>query len=100
MKRQACASSKELGLLDFNNDILKSVYELRKSHAALVNRPISSQPFSNNRRNIQSAIARQPQQMAFGGVMIPADNKIQVNSGDGFLFSDQDPRQILEIEEF
>ena len=67
-------------------DILKSVYELRKSHAAIVNRPISSQPF-NQRRNIQSAVARQPQQMAFGGFMIPNENFV-------------DEQQILEIEEF
>lgn len=51
------SSSKELGLIDFNNDILKSVYELRKSHAALASRPNSSQPFNANRRNIQSAVA-------------------------------------------
>jgi len=58
MKREASASVKDIGMMDFNNDILKSVYELRKSHAALVNRPISSQPFTGNRRNIQSAVAR------------------------------------------
>lgn len=40
-------------ILYFILDTLKSVYELRKSHAALVNRPMSSQPFNNNnRRNI------------------------------------------------
>ena len=55
------SSSKELGLIDFNNDILKSVYELRKSHAALASRPQSSQPFNQNRRNIQSAIAPRKQ---------------------------------------
>lgn len=49
---------------------MKSVYELRQSHAAFVSRPISSQPFQA-RRNVQSAVARRPQQMAFGGYMIP-----------------------------
>lgn len=45
LKNQQSLSSKDIGT-DFNNDMLKSVYELRKSHAALVNRPISSQPFN------------------------------------------------------
>lgn len=42
-------SSKET--MEFANDVLKSVYELRQSHAAFVNRPMSSQPYVN-RRNI------------------------------------------------
>lgn len=42
-------------------DILKSVYELRKSHAALANRPVTSQPFNISRRNIQSAVAPRKQ---------------------------------------
>ena len=65
MKQQALSlatSNKDLG-----DDIMKSVYELRQSHAALVSRPITSQPHFANRRNIQSAVARKPQQMAFGG---------------------------------
>jgi hypothetical protein len=37
----------------------KSLYELRKSHAAFVNRPMSSQPGNMPRRNINSAIPRQ-----------------------------------------
>jgi hypothetical protein len=38
-------------------DVLKSVYELRKSHADFVNHP-NNQQVKFNRRNIQSAIAR------------------------------------------
>ena len=64
----------------------KSLYELRKSHAAFVNRPMSSQPGNMPRRNINSAIPRQ-QQMAFGGFMMPGDKA-------------EDSTTILEIDEF
>jgi hypothetical protein len=74
---------------DIKSDTLKSVYELRKSHAALVNRPMSSQPFTN-RRNIQSAVARAPQTMSFGGYMVP-------NLND---HGTADEDQILEIDEY
>lgn len=59
-------------ILLFPLDILKSVYELRKSHAALASRPSSSNPFNQTRRNIQSAVPRKQQQMAFGGFLIPS----------------------------
>jgi len=42
MKMQLSSSNQDIALIDFNNDILKSVYELRKSHAALASRPTSS----------------------------------------------------------
>jgi hypothetical protein len=59
-----------MGLLNFNNDVLKSVYELRRSHAAIASRPNSSQPHPN-KRNIRSAVPRKPHQMQFGGYLVP-----------------------------
>ena len=38
----AAKSTKDL--MEMNEETQKSVYELRKSHAAFVNRPMSSQP--------------------------------------------------------
>ena len=75
MKLMGSTSQKDIGMINFNNgkyispilqltqfylllDILKSVYELRKSHAALASRPSSSNPFNQTRRNIQSAVPR------------------------------------------
>lgn len=42
MKRQQSAAQSTADMNDLKSDTLKSVYELRKSHAALVNRPMSS----------------------------------------------------------
>lgn len=44
---------KESVLVNFNHDVLKSVYELRQQHEALVSRPVTSQPFSARRRNLK-----------------------------------------------
>jgi len=57
---------KESMLVNFNNDVLKSVYELRQQHEAMVSRPVSSQPFSSRRRNLHKATASQ-KEMPFGG---------------------------------
>lgn len=57
MKMQS-SSNKDMAIIDFNNDILKSVYELRKSHAALAGRPTTQQLITKGRRDIQSAAAR------------------------------------------
>ena len=65
------SSNKDMAIIDFNNgkffayiylnfianliyiiDILKSVYELRKSHAALAGRPTTQQLTTKNRRDI------------------------------------------------
>ena len=87
-------------------DILKSVYELRKSHAALANRPVTSQPFNISRRNIQSAVApRKQYSMIFGGYLLPNQNDEQ-NSKHTFEDLNQSRnindaiQQILEIDEF
>lgn len=103
-------------MLNFNNDILKSVYELRRSHAAVASRPNSSQPHAN-KRNIHSAVPRRPQQMQFGGFFVPqsvqqlhdanltptAGNTVhrvddQMNIQTSGVFNQED--RILEIDEF
>ena len=71
MKMQMSSSNKDMAIIDFNNgkffafiflilitnlicitDILKSVYELRKSHAALAGRPTTQQLITKGRRDI------------------------------------------------
>lgn len=50
---------KESVLVNFNHDVLKSVYELRQQHEALVSRPVTSQPFSARRRNLKLSCTSQ-----------------------------------------
>lgn len=77
-QRQSMGSSRET--MEFGNDVLKSVYELRQSHAAFVNRPMSSQPYVN-RRHIQSAAPRKTQHMAFGGYILPHEEISEEDQG-------------------